>query len=92
LSKIKNEKDWKEFNNFHATVKPITLLRHLVSLTKTPTGGTVLDPFMGSGTTGCACVLEDRDFIGIEMSEEYFEIAKKRIEYYEKQPKQMKLI
>ena len=77
--------------NAHPTVKPLALMRYLARLTKTPTGGVVLDPFMGSGTTGCACVLEDRDFIGIEMSEEYFEIAKKRIEYYEKQPRQGKL-
>jgi site-specific DNA-methyltransferase (adenine-specific) len=50
-------------------------------LTRTPTGGVVLDPFMGSGTTGIACVLEGRDFIGIELNQEYVEIAKKRIEY-----------
>jgi DNA modification methylase len=42
----------------------------------------VLDPFMGSGTTGCACVLEGRDFIGIEKEAEYYEIAQKRIEHY----------
>ena len=45
------------------------------------TGGIVLDPFMGSGTTGMACVLEDRDFIGIELEEESYIIARKRIEY-----------
>jgi len=42
----------------------------------------VLDPFMGSGTTGIACVLEGRDFIGIEREAEYVEIAEKRIEHY----------
>ncbi len=92
INNNRNPENRLPMKNGHPTVKAIELMRHLVTLTKTPTGGTVLDPFMGSGTTGCACVLEDRDFIGIEMSEEYFEIAKKRIEYYEKQPRQMKLI
>jgi site-specific DNA-methyltransferase (adenine-specific) len=68
--------------NFHPTVKPIELMRYLVRLTKTPTGGVVLDPFMGSGTTGIACVLEGREFIGIEREAEYVEIAEKRIAHY----------
>lgn len=67
--------------NHHPTIKPIELMRYLVRLTKTPTGGVVLDPFMGSGTTGMACVKEGRNFIGIELDEEYLEIAKKRIEH-----------
>jgi site-specific DNA-methyltransferase (adenine-specific) len=65
--------------NFHPTVKPVDLMRYLCKLTRTPTGGVVLDPFMGSGTTGIACVLEHRDFIGIEISPEYAAIADKRI-------------
>ena len=65
--------------NHHPTVKPIELMRYLVRLTKTPTGGVVLDPFMGSGTTGIACELEGRDFIGIEREPEYIEIAERRI-------------
>jgi DNA modification methylase len=69
-------------NNGHPTVKPIALMRYLVRLTKTPTGGVVLDPFMGSGTTGIACVLEGREFIGIEREPEYVEIAEKRIAHY----------
>jgi len=68
--------------NHHPTVKPIELMRYLVRLTKTPTGGVVLDPFTGSGTTGIACVLEGREFIGIEREAEYVEIAEKRIEHY----------
>jgi len=68
--------------NHHPTVKPIELMRYLVRLTKTPTGGVVLDPFMGSGTTGIACELEGRDFIGIEKEAEYIEIAEKRIAHY----------
>lgn len=70
------------YQNNHPTVKPIELMRYLVRLTKTPTGGVVLDPFMGSGTTGCACVLEGREFIGIEREAEYVEIAEKRIAHY----------
>jgi site-specific DNA-methyltransferase (adenine-specific) len=46
----------------------------------TPKGGVVLDPFMGSGSTGKAAVLEGMEFIGIEREEEYYEIAKQRIE------------
>jgi site-specific DNA-methyltransferase (adenine-specific) len=45
----------------------------------TPENGTVLDPFMGSGTTGVACVNTNRSFIGIEMDDKYFKIAEKRI-------------
>jgi len=54
-------------------------MRYLVRLTKTPTGGVVLDPFMGSGSTGVACVMEGRDFIGCELNPEYYEIAQARI-------------
>jgi site-specific DNA-methyltransferase (adenine-specific) len=73
--------------NFHPTVKPLALMRYLVRLTKTPTGGVVLDPFMGSGTTGIACVLEGREFIGIEREADYLEIAEKRIKEAQEQPK-----
>jgi len=73
--------------NHHPTVKPLALMRYLARLTKTPTGGVVLDPFMGSGTTGCACALEGRDFIGIELNEEYMEIAKRRIADAQMQPR-----
>lgn len=66
--------------NDHVSVKPLALMRYLVKLTKTPFGGVVLDPFMGSGTTGLACVLENREFIGIEMDKKYYEIACKRID------------
>jgi len=65
--------------NHHPTVKPIKLMEYLCTLTKTPTGGTVLDPFMGSGTTGIACKNTGRDFIGIERDPEYFKIANARI-------------
>lgn len=65
--------------NTHPTVKPTELMRYLVRLV-TPKGGVVLDPFMGSGSTGKAAKLEGFDFIGIEMDEEYMEIAKARIQ------------
>ena len=81
----------KPVTNSHPTVKPLALMQYLVRLTKTPTGGIVLDPFMGSGTTGMACVLENRDFIGIEMDEEYAEIAKLRIEASRKLQPQLKM-
>lgn len=64
--------------NFHPTVKPVELMRWLVKLI-TPINGTVLDPFMGSGTTGMACALEGREFIGIEREAEYIQIARCRI-------------
>ncbi len=64
--------------NFHPTVKPVELMRWLVRLV-TPPGGTVLDPFLGSGTTGMACRYEHRQFIGIEREAEYVEIAERRI-------------
>jgi site-specific DNA-methyltransferase (adenine-specific) len=67
--------------NVHPTVKPIDLMRYLARLI-TPKGGTVLDPFMGSGSTGCACALEGFGFIGIERELEYFEIAQRRIKHW----------
>ena len=66
--------------NTHPTVKPTDLMRYLVRLV-TPQGGVVLDPFMGSGSTGKACVYEGFDFIGIEQSAEYIEIAQARIDF-----------
>jgi len=64
--------------NHHPTVKPTSLMQYLVRLV-TPVGGKVLDPFMGSGSTGKACVLEGFDFVGIEREEEYVKIATARI-------------
>lgn len=65
--------------NFHPTVKPIALMEYLVKLVSRE-GQVVLDPFMGSGTTGMACKKLNRDFIGIEMMPEYIKIAQARIE------------
>ena len=67
--------------NHHPTVKPLSLMRYLVRLV-TPKGGKVLDPFMGSGSTGCAAVLEGFDFVGIDITPEYVAIAQKRIAHY----------
>jgi site-specific DNA-methyltransferase (adenine-specific) len=65
--------------NPHATVKPVTLMRHLVRLVTVP-GQLVLDPFAGSGTTGIACRLEGREFVGIERDPDYADIARRRID------------
>ena len=62
----------------HETQKPVELFEILIRLV-TKEGHTVLDPFMGSGTTGVACINTGRKFIGIEMYEEYFNIASKRV-------------
>lgn len=64
--------------NSHPTVKPTDLMRWLVRLV-TPPGGTVLDPFMGSGSTGKACALEGFGFIGIDREQSYCDIATGRI-------------
>jgi site-specific DNA-methyltransferase (adenine-specific) len=66
--------------NHHPTVKPTSLMQYLVRLV-TPPNGTVLDPFMGSGSTGKACAYEGFDFIGIDQSAEYVEIARARINF-----------
>ena len=78
LNNIKNRK------NHHPTVKNTDLMRYLVKLV-TPKDGVCLDPFMGSGSTGKACMLEGFQFIGIELDSDYVEIAKNRIEFAVKQ-------
>lgn len=69
--------------NIHPTVKPIALMEYLVKLVA-PENAIVLDPFMGSGTTGVAAVRLGRGFVGIEKEKEYFDIAERRIEGAEK--------
>lgn len=64
--------------NNHPTVKPVALMEYLIKMV-TPSGGIVLDPFMGSGSTGVAAILNGYSFIGIEIEEEYCKIAKSRI-------------
>ena len=70
----------KPAQNFHPTVKPLALMRYLVKLV-TPPNGIVLDPFLGSGTTAVAATLEGFEWIGCEMTEEYFPIIEARVEW-----------
>lgn len=67
--------------NIHATVKPIKLMEYLVKLV-TPPDGIILDPFAGSGSTGCACARLGFEFQGIELSPEYAKIAEARIQWF----------
>lgn len=85
-----------EKQNGHPTPKPLSLMKHMVELF-TDHQEVILDPFMGSGTTGVACVKMGRKFIGIEREPEYFEIACKRIreayaqpDMFIEKPKEMK--
>lgn len=82
LSSGMPEKAMAKQANFHPTVKPIKLMQYLIKLV-TPPNGIVLDPFMGSGSTGVAAKNLGFNFIGIELSQEYFEIAQKRIDFNE---------
>jgi site-specific DNA-methyltransferase (adenine-specific) len=65
-------------NRLHPNQKPLDIMKYLVELLTKP-GDIVLDPFMGSGTTGVACAETDRNFIGVEKDPKYFEIAKTRL-------------
>ena len=77
----REDADWPARNgNHHPTVKPTDLMAYLCRLV-TPPGGVVLDPFMGSGSTGKAAIREGFRFIGCELSEEYLAIARARIEH-----------
>lgn len=76
--KLKNATMVEGTNN-HPTVKPIELMKYLIKLI-TPPGGTVLDPFNGSGSTGCAAVELGFNYIGCELDQAYVEISNKRIE------------
>lgn len=69
-------------HNHHPTVKPLKLMEYLCKLTRTPTGGVVLDPFCGSGTTCIAAIHTNRGYIGIEREPEYVEIARARLAAY----------
>ncbi|MDI6732348.1 MAG: site-specific DNA-methyltransferase [Planctomycetota bacterium] len=90
-SKLKNFKHQKYMSNYflspnasayketeHPTEKPLKLMRHLIEVNSNP-GDTIMDIFMGSGTTGVACKELGRNFIGIELSPKYCEIAERRI-------------
>jgi len=75
---------WESHGRRHPHQKPVSLICHL--LEKLPLGLTILDPFMGSGTTGVACAKLGRRFIGIEIEPKYFDIACRRIEQAYRQP------
>lgn len=74
----------RDESNTHPTVKPLALMRYLCMLVSAP-GAVVLDPYLGSGSTGVACVELGRKFIGIEVDPKYFEIACERIEAAQRQ-------
>ena len=76
--------------NHHPTVKPTALMRYLCKLV-TPPNGTVLDPFMGSGSTGKAARMEGFGFIGIEQDADYIDIARARIAHAVQSPAQQSL-
>lgn len=76
--------NFSDKNKLHNAQKPVELCTKAI-LNSTQEGNIVLDTFMGSGSTGVACVNTNRDFIGIELDEHYFEVAKNRIEQAQKQ-------
>jgi site-specific DNA-methyltransferase (adenine-specific) len=80
---LENDPRWAPMlrKNHHATVKPINLMRHLVRMVCSP-GGIVLDPFCGSGTTGCGALLEGCAFLGMDMDEEFCEISRLRCAFW----------
>jgi site-specific DNA-methyltransferase (adenine-specific) len=80
LQIIECNRDSMYDTKFHPTQKPVSLLENLIK-TYTNEGETVLDFTMGSGSTGVACVNTNRNFIGIELNTEYYNIADKRINY-----------
>lgn len=82
LDGTKTFRDTKR-KNIHPTVKPTDLMRYLCRLI-TPPGGTILDPFMGSGSTGKAAMYEGFNFVGVELMEDHMEIADARIRYAQK--------
>lgn len=75
----KYNKECNQLNRVHPTQKPVELLEYLIN-TYTKEGDVVLDFTMGSGSTGVACINTNRKFIGIELDEKYFEIARNRIQ------------
>ena len=78
------EKGVAKQSNFHPTVKPTSLMRHLIRLV-TPPNGVVLDPFLGSGTTAVAAILENCEWVGSEITPDYWPIIDSRVEWAKKQ-------
>lgn len=73
-------------SNVHPTVKPVKLMQYLVRMI-TPPNGIVLDPFSGSGTTGIACKIDGFNYVGLELDQDYCDIAQSRIDSYEEEKK-----
>lgn len=86
---LAGEKNNPTHSNNHPTIKPVNLMSYLCKLI-TPPNGIVLDPFMGSGSTGIAALLNDFRFVGMEMDDNYYKIAEARIENYEQYKKFLK--
>ena len=82
----KPQSNWGKNKRYHPASKPVKLLEKLIKVS-TVKGDTVLDPFMGAGSTAIACINTDRNFIGIEKDERYFNIAKELINNHGKQGK-----
>lgn len=79
-SKVDKNEGLEDFKNTHPTVKPTDLMAYLCRLI-TPKGGTILDPFNGSGSTGKAAIREGFNYIGVDLDQEYINISKARIEF-----------
>ena len=79
---VKAKEQSKKYGNFHPTVKPKEVMRRLLESTGLPQGATVLDPFMGSGSMGLACLETGHKYIGIEKEEDYIRIADARIKHH----------
>jgi site-specific DNA-methyltransferase (adenine-specific) len=82
--------DSSNHQSLHPTQKPVSLLAYFIR-TYTQKGETVLDFVMGSGSTGAACIEEERDFIGIEKDATYFDIARRRLEAEQSKPRTMRM-
>ena len=83
-------RETRKVRNTHPTVKPTKLMQYLIRMV-TPPGGTCLDPFMGSGSTGVAALQNGFDFVGIEKEQEYFNIAQKRVSAAKEAPPEKKV-
>lgn len=81
--RVINDKPLRGKNKLHPTQKPVSIIERFVMLSSKE-DGLILDPFMGSGSTGEAALINNRNFIGMELDEKYFNIAKERIENIEK--------
>ncbi len=82
----KPQSNWSRNKRYHPASKPVELIEKLIKVS-TIEGDIVLDPFMGAGSTAIACININRNFVGIEKNEKYFNVAKELIENHEKQSK-----